>query len=48
MQEWLGGEKPISVLNFSGVPSSAADLAIGVVLNLLFEVSLRSTRTDLA
>lgn len=42
MQEWLGREKPISVLDFSGVPSSAADLAIGVVLNLLFEVSLRS------
>ncbi len=42
MQEWLGGEKPISVLDFSGVPSVAADLAIGVVLNLVFEVSLRS------
>jgi hypothetical protein len=44
MQEWLGGEQPISVLNFSGVPSAAADLAIGVVLNLVFEVSLRSER----
>ncbi len=42
MLEWLGGEQPISVLDFSGVPSAAADLAIGVVLNLLFEVSLRS------
>lgn len=41
MQEWLGAEKPISVLDFSGVPSGASDLAIGVVLNLLFEVSLR-------
>jgi hypothetical protein len=41
MQDWLGGEQPISVLDFSGVPSEAADLAIGVVLNLLFEVSLR-------
>lgn len=41
MQEWLGKEKPISVLNFSGVPSGAADIAIGVVLNLLFEVSVR-------
>jgi len=44
MQEWLGGEKPVSVLDFSGVPSDAADLAIGVVLNLLFEVALRSER----
>jgi hypothetical protein len=42
MQDWLGREKPISVLDFSGVPSAAADVAIGVVLNLLFEVSLRS------
>ena len=42
MQEWLGGAQPISVLDFSGVPSSAADLAIGVVINLIFEVSLRS------
>ena len=41
MQEWLGKEKPISVLDFSGVPAEAADVAIGVVLNLLFEVSLR-------
>ncbi len=41
MQEWLGKEKPISVLDFSGVPSGAADIAIGVVLNLLFEVALR-------
>jgi uncharacterized protein len=41
MQDWLGADKPISVLDFSGVPSTAADLAIGVVLSLLFEVSLR-------
>lgn len=42
IQEWLGKEKPISVLDFSGVSAEAADVAIGVVLNLLFEVSLRS------
>lgn len=41
MLEWLGGAQPISVLDFSGVPSMAADLAVGVVLNLLFEVALR-------
>ena len=41
VQEWIGKTKPISVLDFSGVPSVAADVAIGVVLNLLFEVSLR-------
>lgn len=42
MQDWLGGDRPISVLDFSGVPAMAADLAIGVVLNMLFEVALRS------
>ena len=41
MQDWLGQERPVSVLDFSGVPSLAADLAIGVVLNLIFEVSIR-------
>ena len=41
MQEWLGGQQPISVLDFHGVPPAAADLAIGVILNLLFEISLR-------
>lgn len=42
MVDWLGGEKPISVLDFAGVPDRAAELAIGVVLNLLFEVAVRS------
>jgi DNA helicase HerA-like ATPase len=42
MAEWIGGEKPISVLDFGGVPDEAAELAIGVVLNLLLEVALRS------
>jgi DNA helicase HerA-like ATPase len=41
MQEWLGREKAVSVLDFSGVPSDAAEAAIGVVLNLLLEVALR-------
>jgi uncharacterized protein len=42
MGDWLGGEQPISVLDFAGVPDEAAELAIGVVLNLLFEVAVRS------
>jgi uncharacterized protein len=43
MESWLGGDRPISVLDFSGVPTQASELAIGVVLNLLFEVALRSS-----
>ena len=42
VREWLGLGKAISVLDFSGVPHVAADLAIGVVLNLLFELSIRT------
>jgi hypothetical protein len=44
LQEWLGKDKPVSVLDFSGVPALAADLAIGVILNLLFEISIRSEK----
>lgn len=46
MTEWLGGEKPVSVLDFSGVPAAASDLAIGVVLDLLFEAAVRSSGTE--
>jgi hypothetical protein len=41
--EWLGGDRAVSVLDFSGIPAEVADLAIGVILQLLFEVSIRST-----
>lgn len=41
MRDWLGGARPVSVLDFSGVPALAADLAIGVVLNLILETALR-------
>jgi hypothetical protein len=44
LQEWLGKARPVSVLDFSGVPALAADLAIGVILNLLFEVCIRSEK----
>lgn len=42
VQQWLGQDQPISVLDFSSVPPDAADLAIGVVLSLLFELAVRS------
>ena len=42
VQEWLGEARPVSVLDFSGVPADAADLAIGTVLQLLFEIAVRS------
>ncbi len=42
VQEWLGGTNPISVLDFSGVPAHAADIAVGTVMKLIFELALRS------
>lgn len=42
MTSWLGGHKPVSVLDFSGVPSRAAELAVGVVLDLIFETAVRT------
>ncbi|MDQ3691415.1 MAG: ATP-binding protein [Chloroflexota bacterium] len=41
MESWLGTDKPISVLDFSGVPAVATDLAVGVILQLLFEAAVR-------
>jgi hypothetical protein len=42
MLQWLGTGKPISILDFSGVPEEAAELAIGVVMDLLFQAAVRS------
>jgi uncharacterized protein len=42
MREWLGGTRPISVLDFAGVPTEASELAIGVVMNLIFEIAVRT------
>lgn len=44
---WLGGQKPVSVLDFSGVPSAIVDLAVGAILTLLFSVAVRSDDTGI-
>ena len=46
LQSWLGGDRPVSILDFSGVPDRASNLAVGVVLDLLFEVAVRSRQED--
>ena len=43
VQEWLGGTEPISVLDFNGVPPHAADVAVGTIITILFELALRSS-----
>lgn len=42
---WLGGERPVSILDFSGVPETASELAIGVILTLIFEAAIRSPKS---
>ncbi|MDF3319900.1 ATP-binding protein [Rhodococcus sp. C3V] len=46
MQQWLGHTSPISVLDFNGVPPYSAELAIGVILHLLFETAIRTTADE--
>lgn len=45
MANWLGGDQPVSILDFSGVPAEASELAIGVILNLVFEAAVRTPPT---
>ncbi|PZF36994.1 MULTISPECIES: ATP-binding protein [unclassified Curtobacterium] len=42
LESWLGGAEPVSVLDFNGVPDAAAELAVGVILKLLFDIALRT------
>jgi DNA helicase HerA-like ATPase len=42
LANWLGRDKPVSILDFSGVPAEASDIAIGVILDLIFETALRT------
>ena len=42
LEEWLGRDSPVSVLDFSGVSADITDIAVGLVIQLLFEVATRS------
>lgn len=42
VDSWIGGTSPVSVLDFNGVPDAAAELAIGVILKLLFDIAVRT------
>ena len=42
LANWLGRDQPVSILDFSGVPQQASDVAIGVILNLIFEAAVRT------
>lgn len=37
LEDWIGGEKPVSILDLSGVPADILQTTIGAVLRLLYE-----------
>lgn len=37
LEDWIGGEKPITVLDLSGIPPSVLDDLVGAVLRILFD-----------
>lgn len=37
LRSWLGNERPISILDLSGIPSSALGRLIGTILNIIYE-----------
>jgi hypothetical protein len=37
LQAWIGGEKPITVLDLSGIPPTVLDDLVGAVLRILFD-----------
>lgn len=42
LANWLGRHLPVSILDFSGVSAEASDVAIGVILNMIFEAAVRT------
>lgn len=37
LEEWIGGEKPIAILDLSGIPSSVLTSLIGVMLRIVYD-----------
>lgn len=46
IQSWIGGEKPITILDLSGMPSSRLDLLLGSILDVLFESAIWGRNLD--
>jgi len=40
LSHWIGHEKPITIIDLSGLPSERLDLLLGSILDLLFEAAL--------
>jgi uncharacterized protein len=46
LQGWLGTDKPISILDLSGVPSAVLHHLVGGILNILYEALFWGRETD--
>lgn len=40
IKSWLGHDKPVTILDLSGIPSARLDLLLGSLLDILFEASI--------
>ncbi|EPX3109042.1 ATPase [Serratia marcescens] len=40
LMDWLGHDKPISILDLSGMPSSQLDMLLGSILDIIFQSSI--------
>ncbi|NAT79110.1 DUF853 family protein [Dickeya dadantii] len=40
LKEWLNHEKPISILDLSGMPTSQLDMLLGSIMSIIFEASI--------
>ncbi|BEM88159.1 TPA: ATP-binding protein [Serratia marcescens] len=40
LNEWLNHDKPISILDLSGMPSNQLDMLLGSIISIIFEASL--------
>lgn len=43
---WLGHDKPITILDLSGMPSTTLSLLLGTILDILFEISIWGRNQD--
>ncbi|HCG9187918.1 TPA: ATP-binding protein [Vibrio parahaemolyticus] len=46
IQSWLGGDKPITILDLSGMPSERLDLLLGSMLDIIFESAIWGRNLD--
>ncbi|QUM78486.1 ATP-binding protein [Moritella sp. 24] len=46
IKDWIGGEKPITILDLSGMPSERLDLLLGSMLDILFESAIWGRNLD--